>query len=506
MLAIGTKVYSDYGIAWDETYSRKTGLISYNYVFHNDNSLKTFKDKDYGVAFELPLIVAEKLLALDDSRDIFLMRHLFTHLFYLVGTVGLYILLYILFESPFLALTGTIMLLCNPLIYSHSFFNSKDIPLMSLFIICALSFVIAIKKQRVVYFILFGFLCGLLTNLRVIGILFFGLTTVIAAIDFLINKQKTKILLCYVGFALAFTITLISSWPYLWDAPIQNLMTVIKNMSKFRWDRDVLFLGTFYKSNNLPWTYIPTWIGITTPLPYLFLFFSGMFFLILRIIRHPELLFSNNVDRFLIVFFLIIIFPFIAIILLHSIVYDGWRHLYFIYPFIILVAVYGLNAYCKLINHSNKIFIYCVTYGFLSIGVIKTVIFMIENHPYQNVYFNEIVSKKEQAIRNNFEMDYWGTSYKQALEYVVSNDESSVINIMVANDPGRYNALILNSHERSKINFVDWAPGNLNLTDYVISNYRWHPKDYEFLPEKKYFNVKVLNSDIISVWKICKRD
>ena len=44
---------------------------------------------------------------------------------------------------------------------------------------------------------------------------------------------------------------------------------------------------------------------------------------------------------------------------------------------------------------------------------------MIRNHPFQNVYFNNFLSHDEQYLRKNFEMDYWGTSYKQALEYVL---------------------------------------------------------------------------------------
>ena len=49
-------VYSDYGLAWDESLQHDIGLRTYNYVFRGDTTLNGFKNRDYGVAVELPLI------------------------------------------------------------------------------------------------------------------------------------------------------------------------------------------------------------------------------------------------------------------------------------------------------------------------------------------------------------------------------------------------------------------------------------------------------------------
>ncbi|GAJ22942.1 unnamed protein product, partial [marine sediment metagenome] len=65
---------------------------------------------------------------------------------------------------------------------------------------------------------------------------------------------------------------------------------------------------------------------------------------------------------------------------------------------------------------------------------------MIKNHPHQNVYFNFFAGKN---IKERFELDYWGLSYKQALEYVLENDSSEIINIQVSQHPGVYNQFIL---------------------------------------------------------------
>ena len=41
---------------------------------------------------------------------------------------------------------------------------------------------------------------------------------------------------------------------------------------------------------------------------------------------------------------------------------------------------------------------------------------MIKHHPFQNVYFNMLAGKE---IEKKFEMDYWGLSNKQALDYIL---------------------------------------------------------------------------------------
>lgn len=71
LISLAFANYTDFGISWDESFQRKTGTINYQYVFEGDSTLLTFHDRDYGAAFELPLILIEKFLGLKDSRDVF---------------------------------------------------------------------------------------------------------------------------------------------------------------------------------------------------------------------------------------------------------------------------------------------------------------------------------------------------------------------------------------------------------------------------------------------------
>ena len=174
VLVLGFKTYKDYGISWDEGDQRNLGLTTYNYLFHGVDSIKHCSNKIYGVAFELPLIFVEKIFNLTDTRDLYLMRHLLTHLFFLLGAFAFYLLIDHLYNNKLLANSGFLLLTVNPLIYSHSFFNSKDIPFLSMLIICFLATSIAFKKNSFKWYFLLGISCGILMNVRIMGVMLVG--------------------------------------------------------------------------------------------------------------------------------------------------------------------------------------------------------------------------------------------------------------------------------------------------------------------------------------------
>lgn len=54
---IGWLNLPDYGISWDEIQQRYIGTVSHEYVHGQDSlNLRSFRDRTYGVAVELPLI------------------------------------------------------------------------------------------------------------------------------------------------------------------------------------------------------------------------------------------------------------------------------------------------------------------------------------------------------------------------------------------------------------------------------------------------------------------
>ena len=128
----------------------------------------------------------------------------------------------------------------------------------------------------------------------------------------------------------------------------------------------------------------------------------------------------------------------------------------------------------------------------ISTCLINTSWLITRDHPYQNVYFNLLTGNMENA-KDKFEMDYWGLSYRQALEYIVENDTREEITVCVANPPGEVNALVLYPRDRNRLIFSK----DLKQSDYFLSNYRWHKKEYDF--GKEVYSIKVGGAKIMTV-------
>jgi hypothetical protein len=493
-LIVGLNTYKTYGVSWDEGGQRTTGLMSYNYLFNGSDSLRHFDNAVYGVGFELPLIMVEKTLHLTDSRDIFLMRHLLTHLFFLLGALAFFLLIDYLYHNKLLATIGFLLLVLNPLIYGHSFFNTKDIPFLSMFIICFLFTAIAFNKNKILWYIILGASCGLLTNMRIMGVLLIGCIWILFALDFLKTSDKgsrKKIIICSLVFTLAALLVLYATWPFLYNHPIKNFALAFKRMSKYPWEGLVLFGGKIYKSTQVPQYYGITWFSISNPLLYLGLGCMGLVLLAVHFLKGPKSFIQGNVTRMQLLFLFCFAEPLLAVFALHSVLYDSWRQLYFIYPPFILIAIYGLDYLLKTKAQKPVLII-------LLAGIGYTGFYMIKNYPYEHVYFNELLSKDPpEHLRKNFEMDYWGTSYKAALEYILKTDTAKQITVNVNGAVGKENAWILPNEERNRICFVD----SLKDAKYFATYYRAKTDDYPF-ENKEVFSIRVLNSRILSVFKL----
>ena len=119
---------------------------------------------------------------------------------------------------------------------------------------------------------------------------------------------------------------------------------------------------------------------------------------------------------------------------------------------------------------------------------------MIKYHPHQNVYFNVLPGDD---LRHKFDLDYSGLSFKQALAYVLENDNSSKIKIKSAEREywSETNIWTFPPQERERINFVK----DVQKADYFISAFRLK-KDFKY--EKEFYSIKVKGETIVIVYKL----
>mgnify|MGYP001305606574 CR=1 FL=1 len=525
-IIIGLLNYKQYGIGWDEMAQYKIGLVNYDYVHSGSKELLTYRDRTYGAAFEIPLIMLEKQMGFSDLRQVFLMRHIVAHLFFLLGAFFFFLLIDFIYQNKLLASIGFLFIVLFPHFYAHSFFNTKDIPFLSMFIICFYLTALAFSKQKIKYFLILGIGVALLINLRVMGILLFVSIIFFGLLDIYFSEKnkkravankpqklpvktsqpkhvkgtkipaKTQIIstprrwLFLVIFIAVTVITLIASWPYLWQNPGSNFMFALKTFARFHWNNNVLFNGRMILSTGLPWYYVPEWFSITTPILYLISGIFGMAVFLIMFAKKPLDYFTNTKNRNQLIFCLCFFGPILSVIILHSVLYDSWRQMYFIYPPFILMAIFGLNYIFRTKIKKIIVAIIFIYFGYIGFEMVKI-------HPYQNAYFNEFfISKPPEYIRNHFEIDYWGTAYKQAFEYLLDYDKSPKIDVAVANYPGYANMFILKPEDRQRINIVSDKP------KYFITSYRYHPEDYIEPDLINLYSIKVKNNTINTIFKV----
>lgn len=494
MLILSLFTYDQYGLGWDEHDQRLIGEVNYDYVFKGDQKLLTWVNRDYGVAFELPLILIERGLGLTDMRDVFLMRHFVSHLFFLIGAYFFFLLIDLLYKNKILAAIGFLMIVLNPTLYGHSFFNSKDIPFMSMFMISLYQTVKSFSFKSNKNFIVLGLCLAILANLRIMGLMLPGCIAIMLLLDGVIEK-KIRLNFKY-GLILtsSTSILLYLTWPFLWLNPFVNLFNGFVNMSSFRWNQTLLFNGKDTLQKDLDWFYSIEWFSISNPLFYLIVGFLGVIFLVFKSIKNPLALFSNTFLRNNALFLICFSSPIIIVSVLHSVLYDCWRQLFFIYPSFILLGIYSLNVVYTRFNGK-----YILLIPFISFIWVAS--FMIQNFPFQHVYFNSYFSNKpNEYLRKNFELDYWGVSYLNSLEYILKNDKSKCLDICVDHTAGIRSGDLLKIEDRKRINFMFY--NEIKSCKYFITNYRWHPQEYSELKKYSYYKTKVKGNTINEVFKL----
>jgi hypothetical protein len=319
---IGIMCYDDFGVSWDEDFQHDYGRVVFEYVHEGTHGLHENVSCYHGPAFQYLLFAAERCLGLTDSRDVFLMRHLLTFAISIVGSLAFYGLLRLFQFNRYWSVFGLLLLWSSPRIFAHSFFNTKDAVFMHLFIAAVYTSVLFLRKPSLGKALLHGIVCGILIDVRILGIFVPTITFIALVVRVLMRELPLNRVLGPLALYLSTLFTVvIAFWPTLWHNPFNELMNAFERMSAYPWDDPILFEGSFQLPKDLPWYYIPKWIIMTTPLMTVILIPIGF---IAWNLRQKTAL----ADRLSILVWATL--PWLLITLKGSTVYDGWRHFFFI--------------------------------------------------------------------------------------------------------------------------------------------------------------------------------
>ena len=435
---IGAAVFADYGVGGDEGTQRNIGFKPLNYIMGDQDALYEDYHRHYGVAFELALASAERALGLEgDNRAAYLSRHLLTHFFFLVGGLFAWLLAHRMFGSRLLALFAMLIFLLHPRLYAHSFFNSKDLPFLCMFMVCLYLIHRAFRRDSVWAFALCGVGVGLLTNIRILGVMPFAAVLGMLALDLagaiwrrpsagLERTAARRVVANGAAFSLAAVLTLYATWPLLWGEPL----ALIQTFGVMSWHPNVvaeLFGGEYVGWPNLPLHYLPTWVAITTPPIALALALVGAASALYAGAARWRSALANSPERFGLLLAGCVVAPIITVVALNSNVYGGWRQMYFIYAPICMLAALGLRRLLSALDSKPRARIGVCALAALGLAAVAGQ--MIWLHPYQNEYFSPLANPYDGRIGERYNMGYWDVSRKEALEWLVETypDERRII-------------------------------------------------------------------------------
>ena len=522
----GIAVLDDYGMGVNEREQRGIAISNVDYVMGDGDALPANHNRFYGLAIEMPLLMAERALGLQDSRDIYLMRHLLMHLFYIAGGFFCGLLVYRMFGSRWVALLAMLLFLLHPRLYAHSFFNTKDIPFAVMFIIGLYLTHRAFRRDTVGAFALLGIIVGLAVNLRPFALLLPAAVLAMRGLDcwFAFNPLRRKRVLATGGvFAGAVLFAIYASQPYYWENPLR-FFDGLQTLSQHPLQAWQIFQGRLTSSFEVPPEFVPVWFGITAPPVALLLGGVGALSVCWRGLRSPGLVLQSGELRFLLVALGCLALPVAAVIALEMNTYDGWRHLYFLWgPFCLLAAAglrwraggrgaelpavrllrwirgamfRGKGSASRAASGGGNLR-QIVVYGIAVAGLANIVYAIVSLHPHQQMYFNLLVNRAaEDELGERYTMGFAGAAYRQGIEYLLAQYPDETLYLL----KGKFHRHILPAADRERIESPDDRPLDFYIEGNMNMELRGVPDEPVIYEERAYGSAYVTVSAPRMVW------
>ena len=525
LVALGLVLHGDYGVGWDENNNTQYGRVTLDYVLGRNLQSEYFREpghywhpvsgqfaRTHGPVVELLLVALGEALGYEDSARQFRMRHICIFLFFVLGALLVFLLGWRALGSWRWGLLGTALLVLSPRLFAHAFHNSMDIPFFALFTLATYSMVRYLERVTPLTAALHGVACALLIDVRIVGLIVPAITGAFLLVEVLAAPARRvrlgRAALSFVVYLLVLCPLVVLMWPMLWGDPVGNLITSFEVSASDPWSWWEHYFGEEVFGTQVPWHFTPVWIAITTPPLYTLCFGVGLMLLLGAARRGlwggGRRLRQFYVDhRVLLVAICCSVLPLTVVAVLGSTLFNGWRHFYFVYPGFLLLALLGLRGVLRLAGRlrpvAGRVIRVAVALVLLASGLV-TAGFMVRSHPHQLCYFNQLVGGPAGA-RGRFQMGYWGSEYREGLEYLLRKHpkKGHKIVVYISENPMTllpllFNSMILSPTQRSRFHFTN----NLHEANYFLTNHCSHVPQYKFI---KLWSRKVDGAEILSLYR-----
>ncbi len=408
------------GITHDESHELLVWNLNKLKIFNNlfstnyDVSFLESGGKYYGFGFHLLSFPVELIVKfflnnfnISENTQILLSKHPSVFIFFLISGIFLKKIIFLITKNKNYSFLCTILYLTYPYLLGHSFFNLKDIPFLSVWLICTYYIVRLLeyfqkeKKIKNKYIVLLSILTPYLLSIRISGILIFleYLIFLIFFINIFNYKTKEVFKSFYKHTFLFFFIFLILFYilhPNYWNNPLL-VIDSIRYMSQHIQTVCTITLGTCMKAQNLPSSYLPIW-----------LFFKIPILIILGLISFPfveKRIFSNKKNTMIIGSLLTTILTIIfLLIFFNTNLYDEIRQVMFLVPLIFIISLSSMYFFSKRLSFPLILF-------FVFFFIFQN----IKIYPYNYTWLNNLTTLTK--ISGVFELDYWGVSSKNVARF-----------------------------------------------------------------------------------------
>ena len=499
-ILVGYSIYKDYGISADEETDYKRGKISYDLFMGGQRAAFTktcapLKD----VCYYPPLfsMVLYGYAPGGDSQALYWRRHQLTFAFFAFSVFIFFLIGKKIFKDWKIGLLGALFLIISPRIFANSFYNPKDIPFLSAYVISIYTMLLFLEKKNIFTAILHGIGIGIACSIRTPGLVIIPITAFFYFFDLYLSKDKWKsylkagmLLLACVGIAGGLVV-----WftPLLYAHTIENYLKAFNIFKQYPWNNFQLYMGQNIKG-SIPWHYSIVWFAISSPVLYLALFLVGGITLAVQTLR-SRLREHFQSMRDLYLAGACGILPIVVVIVEKSTLNTGNRQMYFVYPALLLISLYGFKLLVDKLRQKTlhwQLWMIII----LIAGLAYPVYFMVRYHPYEYTYTNFLAGTKMSIVKQNFGLDTWGVSVMDGLKYIARTDPRPKITVQVVDNFPRGRFLLpVDDRNRLVVNNITKGP-----PDYVITIYYFRIKTP--IAVKVVYSIAVGDTDILTVYKM----
>lgn len=317
------------------------------------------------------------------------------------------------------AATASTLLLLTARWSGHALFDPKDIPFSAGYVAALYAlqrWTRELPRPRAALWIGVALGVAAALSVRVAGLLPLAYLGVVAALHAVRQARRlgswsagARLLGPLVPRALlagaaAFALT-VAGWPYLWESPFANFLTLVRVSSDFPWHGNVFFLGRFVRAGETGPLYVPVWLAVGLPLATFAGLASALFWAARRRLR------AAGPPEGIAVPLLGALFPLAWVMASDPVLYNGFRHLLFVVPPLCVLAALGLRA--TWLAAAGRPRRRAALAAALVALLLEPLVWLVRSHPYQYVYFNPLAGGLAEAS-HRFSGDYWRLSLRAA--------------------------------------------------------------------------------------------